>query len=622
MAKKPTKTLKSPKASRAIEKEFAKRLKTLTAAINNSVSYYAIANLAKNLDKNAPTQLRFRLNALLKQWDSKVSELAKKWAADFAKKIGGYVDLNLQNALKNSDLFTDINKALAVKKAKLRTAMSAIYERNLYLIKSIPHDIISRYEQGFMNSVENFDREALAKQARIFGGVSRRRAEFIARDQTSKATNDYHAARAQELGFDYYVWNTSQDERVSTGKGGHIHLNGRIYKYSEATAIIDSYGNKGHTGDRVNCLAEGQGVDFAHFPKRLFRLNCKFTPNFIKLTFGDFAFIVTSDHKMLTREGWVKASALNVGDYIIKEELQNTKLAEIDFNQYPFILSDFFCLFDKLSKTSLPLALGFCRIAVAGDFDENVRANENVDIIEFESLLNNGVEVFASECVKNFNFADPQMTIRMRAFISGFFAALSGFLSFDSNAINPTHSVVRFFSDLRSVFFGRICKADEISLAARADMIAQTFESVGYNISSHAECLSHFKNAVAASIELFQFFYINVYIKAWAIFSRFYQNALFKEPLQNGQTDAELATNILKKSTLCEARLDKIERVASDFPSHIFSLETELGYYSVNSLINKNCRCVCTSLILAPNQTLKRVKDGTRGDYYEIVEKE
>ena len=65
--------------------------------------------------------------------------------------------------------------------------------------------------------------------------------------------SNYTQARAQQLGFDYYQWVTSQDERVSIGMGGHKYLNGRIYKYSEPTAKIDAYSNCGHPGQRINC---------------------------------------------------------------------------------------------------------------------------------------------------------------------------------------------------------------------------------------------------------------------------------------------------------------------------------------------------------------------------------
>ncbi len=614
-------TLKATKPSFAIRRDYERKLKALSEAVNNSVSYWAVANIAKNLDKNAPTQLRMTFNRLLAQWQKKADDYAKKWAARFARQIGDYTDLAIRNNI-SANYTSDIDKALAIKPVAVKESLRATYESNLFLIKSIPRDIIERYQQGFMQGIANFDRQQLMELALQYGDISQRRAKMIARDQTSKATNAYHNARASELGFDYYVWNTSKDERVSKGDGGHIHLQGRIYKYSEPTAIIDSYGNKGHCGQRVNCLAKGQGIDLSHFPKRLFRLHCELPTNFVKLTFGDFALIVTRDHKMLTRKGWLNADALNIGDYVIKESLQDGELAKIDFNQNAFVLSDFFCLFDKLSKISLPLTLRFKGSGVAGDFDKDIRRDKDVDIIDIESLLRDGGEVLASECVKDFNLADSQMVVKMRGFIRGYFAHLRGAASNSKSPLTSPHGIVGFLSNLHSILFARISKAEQISLATRADMVAELIKSVGYDIASDPQIISNFKDRIATSISLFQFFYIQTYIVAWHAFSGLCQDATLKEVLQKTQTETELATNILKISTLREARLDKIELLGSEgFSNHIYSLETNLGYYSTNMLINKNCRCVGVSVMLNPNQTLKRVKDSKHGDYYEIIEK-
>ena len=252
-------TLKATKPSFAIRRDYERKLKALSEAVNNSVSYWAVANIAKNLDKNAPTQLRMTFNRLLAQWQKKADDYAKKWAAKFARQIGDYTDLAIRNNI-SANYTSDIDKALAIKPVAVKESLRATYESNLFLIKSIPRDIIERYQQGFMQGIANFDRQQLMELALQYGDISQRRAKMIARDQTSKATNAYHNARASELGFDYYVWNTSKDERVSKGDGGHIHLQGRIYKYSEPTAIIDSYGNKGHCGGRCNCRCVGVSV--------------------------------------------------------------------------------------------------------------------------------------------------------------------------------------------------------------------------------------------------------------------------------------------------------------------------------------------------------------------------
>lgn len=253
-------TLKSILASKAIENSLKKQLSKISKAINKSVIFWGLAKIKQNLDKNTPKQLTFELNALLRDWQKKINERAKVLSKKLVNQTAGYVDVNLANQLKNTPLKDASVSALAVKTMSVKKSMTAIYERNLALIQSIPSDIIERYRQGFLNGISNFDKEAIFKLARQYQGISEKRARLIARDQTAKATNDYQQARAEQLGFEYYVWLTSKDERVSTGAGGHIHLDGRIYKYSEPTAIIDSYGNKGHCGDRVNCRCSQQAL--------------------------------------------------------------------------------------------------------------------------------------------------------------------------------------------------------------------------------------------------------------------------------------------------------------------------------------------------------------------------
>lgn len=241
---KPT-TLQNIKSSFALEKDYYKRLKDLSTQINKSVLWWAMSRYNKTFDKNVAKQLSFEFNELLNEWDKKTEAIADFMARKMAKNIEKYV--NLKFTAQNKDF--NIN----VRTKAIKNQLQAIYEKNYGLIKSIPSEIIERYRSAFLNNIGSFDREAIYKQAKTFQGISNRRAKTIARDQTQKAVSGYTQARAQQLGFEYYQWVTAGDERVSTGKGGHKVLNGRIYKYSEPSAIIDSYGNKGHPSTRVNC---------------------------------------------------------------------------------------------------------------------------------------------------------------------------------------------------------------------------------------------------------------------------------------------------------------------------------------------------------------------------------
>lgn len=253
MAKKvkPT-TLRPPRENIALEKDYAKRLIKLTTDIGKSFLYWTLATVNKNANKNISKQLVFNFNELLKEWNKKTSDFAKKEAKRTTKQVSSFVKGNLQNQSPEFALKRSVKE--------IDNTLNAVYERNYNLIKTIPQDIKERFESVFLNNVNNFDQEAIFKQVETIDGISKRRAKTIARDQVQKAIGEYHATREQALGFEYYQWQTSKDERVSTGKGGHRQLEGRIYRYDTPSAVIDSYGNIGHPSQRVNCRCRRKAV--------------------------------------------------------------------------------------------------------------------------------------------------------------------------------------------------------------------------------------------------------------------------------------------------------------------------------------------------------------------------
>ncbi len=236
--------LKPIKNNIGIERQLEKQLREFSKQVNKSLFYRLNAVVNKGVG-NVSTQLKFKFNELSDFWEKKATEYAFKLTNKLNKQVENYVDNNLKK--QNESFF------IKGKSKELKEIENAILNRQISLIKSIPAEAIERYKNVFYNAVGNFDREAIKKQALTISGISNRRAKTIARDQVAKAINEYQMGRSKQLGFEYYEWSTSNDERVSTGKGGHKQLNGRIYRYDTPTAIIDSYGNKGHCSDRVNC---------------------------------------------------------------------------------------------------------------------------------------------------------------------------------------------------------------------------------------------------------------------------------------------------------------------------------------------------------------------------------
>ena len=237
------KTLEPMKSSLAIERKLSKTLARFSNSVNRSVFKYILSEL--KMERNIPQAFFNSLDNL----EARLTQTAKDIGAATTNGFIASIEKLVNASYKRQGLeFSIMGRSEIVEKTIFKS-----YNSILDLIVSIPSQIVGSYKQELLNGVGDFNRERIAQIAENIGGVSRRKAELIARDQTHKATTNYAMARASSLGFDYYVWDTSHDERVSTGKGGHRQLQGRIYRYDKDTAIVDSYGNVGHCGSRVNC---------------------------------------------------------------------------------------------------------------------------------------------------------------------------------------------------------------------------------------------------------------------------------------------------------------------------------------------------------------------------------
>lgn len=142
--------------------------------------------------------------------------------------------------------------------------MNAVINENLTLIKSIPQEVLKEMQVVLSQGIISGNQKELVKNLKRIKGVQKDRAVFIARDQIHKAVESFKQVQNTALGIEYYEWLTAEDERVSSGLGGHRQNNHRIFKYGSNEAII-SHSNKrgfyyGKPGDRPNCRCIAVGV--------------------------------------------------------------------------------------------------------------------------------------------------------------------------------------------------------------------------------------------------------------------------------------------------------------------------------------------------------------------------
>lgn len=140
-------------------------------------------------------------------------------------------------------------------------------EQNVGLIKTIPSVYFDKIEKAVAKSVTGkMTRGALVKRIKQLGGITQRRAEMIADDQTAKVTEAMMLARCRNAGIKRVMWvhsSISMEPRHyhklrwdgHTGKrnGKPNGLNGYIFSIDNPPVIDKKTGERGFPAQLINC---------------------------------------------------------------------------------------------------------------------------------------------------------------------------------------------------------------------------------------------------------------------------------------------------------------------------------------------------------------------------------
>lgn len=125
------------------------------------------------------------------------------------------------DALTTESFVKSVNKAVGVDLGPILDAeemqdyINVSAQQNAELIKSIPQEYFKRIEEAVIGGVRGGEAPtSITRKIQEATGVSRRRARFIARDQTSKLTGEINERRQRQAGVKYFRWRTAQDQRV------------------------------------------------------------------------------------------------------------------------------------------------------------------------------------------------------------------------------------------------------------------------------------------------------------------------------------------------------------------------------------------------------------------------
>lgn len=120
---------------------------------------------------------------------------------------------------------------------------------NVDLIQSIPQNTLGRMKEivyeGYAAGKTSTE---MTKAIQHVYGIGKRKARFIALDQSAKLHASITKAQQEDAGVEEYMWSDSGDERV---RRSHRELNGKIFRWDDPPTNSD--GRTCHPGQDYGC---------------------------------------------------------------------------------------------------------------------------------------------------------------------------------------------------------------------------------------------------------------------------------------------------------------------------------------------------------------------------------
>lgn len=235
----------------AIDKEFSKYIASLYNELEGVYGVLQISNASKPQKVSVSrvlAVLKAYKGAKLKIFLKNADKIIRKWL----KKASQFTNKNIQNVL-----FEMAGKEITLNYNRdYDNILKLIIDRNVQLITNVSSQTLTNIENIVFDGMTTGggwgEIEKTLKEQKV---VADNRIKLIARDQTAKANATLNELQQRDAGIKFFMWRTMGDERVSTGKGGHKQLDGKIYAWDEKEnyPVIDSYGNTGLPSQRPNC---------------------------------------------------------------------------------------------------------------------------------------------------------------------------------------------------------------------------------------------------------------------------------------------------------------------------------------------------------------------------------
>jgi len=513
------------------------------------------------------SQARILVDALRKRFVAAFARRARPVAERWQSQVDAASSASLHGSLREMSGGISLSTR-SIPKAATDMLKASIAE-NVALIRSIPEQYFLDVQGAVMRNIQRGDGAAgVLREIERVGGVATRRAELIARDQTSKATSALNAARMKGLGIRKFRWLHSSGGKEP--RPLHVVMSGNIYSLDDPPVIDDRTGERGLPGQLINCFPGSTQVSLANGCRNLWRYWHSGEVSVIRVE-GHGVVECTPNHPILTGRGWLAAHEIQEGDYLVAREPEDVDAVD-----------------DEKAK----------RVTFADLFVAAARAQGSVSAAGAMFDFHGDVPPEDVDCVS---------TEQMLAFAAGQEGRKLGLPAPDGSSDDVGLSVGReVVHALRPgagaqsdpLVAGQSAHADTTGARAVPQHHAALGEDVGDDVSGAPVGLGESEHALAGRVA----FLDDVALGASDFGRRAVQTvdaSLGECVSQTVSTAPQSAGELDIGLPFAHRLLRVVEKGSRIFAGHVYTMETNVGWYHVAPamIVSKNCRCVAQPVL-------------------------
>lgn len=252
----PPKTLAPVRPNAGIRAAYQARLDAAVEEMAASVIYWLRANYRANppeiaQDASPAREMQAAMNRLGRRWTRNFDKLSDWLARYFTDAVADRSDRALSAQLRKAGFTVKFRMTAAQ-----NDVVQATVAENVTLIRSISAQYLTQVQGDVMRAVAaGRDLSTLTKTLEARTGITKRRAAFIARDQTAKATATLTRVRQQEIGVTKAVWLHSGGGKEPRPE--HVAFSGKTYDIAKG-AFLE--GKWTWPGVEINCRCVSKAV--------------------------------------------------------------------------------------------------------------------------------------------------------------------------------------------------------------------------------------------------------------------------------------------------------------------------------------------------------------------------